>query len=242
MPTVRIEPKTKIWLKFSGVKFRLPVNPEELTVDSSAAADNFSIIGFGQIGIPQYRNLQKVSFKSFFPGNTNDPYTNAEAQRPKYYVDLLKAALENAEVGRLVIKRPGKDNLNIRAMIKSFKTTDKGGQLRDIDYQIELSEYRAYKPEKVVVKTKKKKTADGKEKVVKTAAKKKQRAVDTPVMRVGATVIANGTYCYDSYGSKPHGTAKNLTIEVKRIVPGREYPILIGSHGWIKESCLQIKS
>lgn len=51
MPTVRIEPKTKIWLKFSGVKFRLPVNPEELTVDSSAAADNFSIIGFGQIGI-----------------------------------------------------------------------------------------------------------------------------------------------------------------------------------------------
>ena len=60
-------------------------------------------------------------------------------------------------------------------------------------------------------------------------------------MRVGATVIANGTYCYDSYGSKPHGTAKNLKIKVKRIVPGRPYPILIGVYGWIKESNLQIK-
>ena len=61
-------------------------------------------------------------------------------------------------------------------------------------------------------------------------------------MRVGATVIANGTYCYSSNGSKPHGTANNLKTEVKRIVAGAAYPVLIGSYGWIKESDVQVKN
>ena len=242
MPSrVHIEPKAKIWLKFGGIKFRLPVNPKELTVDSSAPADTFSILGFGQIGIPQYRNLQKVTFQSFFPGSTDDPFTLIIAQKPKYYVDILRTALDEAQIGRLIIKRPGRLHLNIRVVVKSFKTTDTGGEPFDMPYSLELQEYRAFKPEKVVVKTKKV-VQNNTEKTKKVATKKKSRAVDNPVMRVGATVVANGTYCYDSYGSKPHGTAKNLTIEVKRIVPDRAYPILIGDYGWIKESCLQIKS
>ena len=241
MPTVRIEPKTKIWLKFNGQKFRLPVNPKELNVNEDASSDNFTILGFGQINIPQQRNLMKVTFSSFFPGNLNDPYTFAESKKPKYYVDIIQDAFDNVRIGRLIIKRPGRLHLNIRVTIKSFKTTDTGGEPLDMPYNIELSEYRSFKPEKVVIK-KKKVVENNSEKEKKVATKKKQRAVDTPVMRVGATVIANGTYCYDSYGSKPHGTAKNLTIQVKRIVPDRAYPILIGDYGWIKESCLQIKS
>ena len=59
-------------------------------------------------------------------------------------------------------------------------------------------------------------------------------------MRVGAIVIANGTYCNDSYGSKPHGTANNIQTTVNRIVAGRAFPILIGSYGWITEAQLQV--
>ena len=56
----------------------------------------------------------------------------------------------------------------------------------------------------------------------------------------GASVIANGVYCYDSGGGKPHGHANNLNTTVKRIVNGRPYPILIGSYGWTTASQLQI--
>lgn len=231
MATVRIEPKTKIWLKFGGIKFLLPVNPKEMEITRSAPSDRFMILGLGQIDIPQYSNLQKIKFDSFFPGTTLNPYTYAEAQKPKYYVDLLTKAMNEATIGRLVVKRPGKLNMNLRVTIKSFSTTDEGGDPLDLSYSIELSEYRKYKPEKIIIK-------NGTQK---TASTEKQRAVDNPVMRVGATVIANGPYYYDSYGSEPHGTAKNLQITVKRIVPGRAYPILIGTYGWIKESNLQIK-
>lgn len=233
MPTVRLEPKTKVWLKFNGVKFILPVNPPELEITASAPADRFMILGIGQIEIPQLSNLRRIKFDSFFPGNTNDPYTNAEAEKPKYYNDILMNALNQATVGRLIVKRPNKNNLNIRVTIATYTATDTGGEPQDLPYSIELLEYRSYKPEKVVIKTKNNTPT--------TASQAVQRAVDNPVMRVGATVIANGPYYYDSYGSEPHGTAKNLRITVKRIVPGRPYPILIGTHGWIKESNLQVK-
>jgi hypothetical protein len=60
------------------------------------------------------------------------------------------------------------------------------------------------------------------------------------VLRVGASVVVNGEYCYDSTGSKPHGTANNLSTTVTRIVSGAAYPVHVGSYGWVAESQLQI--
>ena len=235
MPLIRVSPTTKIWLKFNGVNFRLPVNPEEVAIDGSSPSDSFSIIGLGQIDIPQCSNLRKIKFKSFFPGTTDAPYVFSKSKNPKYYYELLKKAMDEAIVGRIKIHRANGLDLNCRVTIKSLNTTDAGGNPEDLGYEIQFMEYRAFKPYKVRLE----KDQTGK---VTTVSNQVQRDVETPVMRVGATVVANGTYCYDSYGSKPHGTAKNLVIQVKRIVPGRDYPILIGTHGWIKESCLQIKS
>jgi hypothetical protein len=234
---MKLEPSTKIWLKFSGNKFMIPVNPKEIDISRQAPPDNFDILGKGQIAVPQYRDLQVVKFKSFFPGDIDTPYTLDEAQNPKWYCKLLEKALENATVGRLVIKRPSGFNRNYRVILRKFNTTDTGGEPLDIPYEIELVEYRPYKAEKV--KVKKKKTKTGTKNV---AVKQKQRTADTPRMRVGAAVVANGTYCYTSNGDKPHGTANNLKTEVKRIVSGKAYPILIGSYGWMKESDLQVKS
>ena len=59
-------------------------------------------------------------------------------------------------------------------------------------------------------------------------------------MRVGASVVANGRYYYDSYGGRPYGTANSLSTTVTRIVSGNPYPIHIGHYGWVQESQLQI--
>ena len=64
--------------------------------------------------------------------------------------------------------------------------------------------------------------------------------METPVLRVGATVVVNGEYCYDSYGGKPHGIANNISTTVTRIVTGNPYPVHVGSYGWVQESQLQI--
>lgn len=232
---MKIEPTTKIWLKFEGQKFRLPVNPNEISITRQSPTDNFDILGYGQIAVPQYRDLCTYKFKSFFPGDKDNPYTFSGAHDHTWYCSKLEAAMNNASIGKFMVSRPGGFNTNVRVIIKKFAYTDKGGEPEDLNYELELLEYRPYKAEKVVIKKDKKKKK-------KKAVTKKQRDVETPKLRVGAKVVANGTYCYDSLGSKPHGKANNLKTEVKRIVKGRKYPILIGYYGWIKESDLQVKS
>lgn len=226
---MQIEPMTKIWLVFGGDKFLLPVNPSDIEINNTSPYETFKIVGSGQIGVPQFPDLTTVKFKSFLPGNPDNPYTSEDMRDITYYVTMFQEAMKEADVGRLVINRPSGWDMDMPVIIKSFKPSDKGGEPLDVNYSIELVEYRDYEPEKIVINQTKK-----------SANTKKKRAT-SKVMRVGATVVANGTYCYDSYGSKPHGNAKNIKTTVKRIVKGRAYPILIGSYGWIKESNLQIK-
>ena len=231
---MKIEPKTKIWIKFPTRKILLPVNPKEISITRSSSPDTFKIIGVGQIGIPQHPDLSSIKFESFFPG-VDGSYSIDGALRPKEYCDMFLDALNNAKVCRIIIKRPQGNKVNLRCVVRQFDTTDKGGEPLDMPYKLTLQEYRSYKPDKVVVKKKKKKNGKS------VAVKKKQRAVDTPKIRVGASVVANGPYYYTSLGNEPHGTANNLKTEIKRIVQGAEYPILIGAYGWTKESSLQVK-
>lgn len=227
---MQIEPSTKIWLNF-GTKFVLPVNPSNIEVNTNVPQDSFNILAKGQVTVPQFPDLMTFKFKSFFPGQI-EPFVSSEAYTPDYYIGQIENAMNNATVGRFTMNRPSGANIDCKCIVKSFKVTDNGGEPNDIYYQIELIEYKSYKPEKIVVKTAKKATIQKVE---------RPKSTVKAVMCVGAKVLANGVYCYDSYGSKPHGTANNLMTEVKRIVPGREYPILIGSYGWTKESNLIIK-
>ena len=227
---MQIEPSTKIWLNF-GTKFILPVNPSNIDIGEGSPSDTFSILGKGQIAVPQFPELRTFKFKSFFPGQI-EPFVSSEAYTPDYYIDQIESAINDVTIGRFTMNRPSGANVNCKCIVKSFKVTDNGGEPNDIYYQIELIEYKPYKPEKITINTQKKATIQKVE---------RPKSTIKPVMCVGAKVLANGVYCYDSYGSKPHGTANNLMTEVKRIVPGREYPILIGYYGWTKESNLIIK-
>lgn len=233
-----MEYSTKIWLTLSGVTLMFPVNPKELEVKRASDADEFDIVGKGQIAIPQYPDLKTYKFKSFFPGDRSAPYvmdTNMDIQE---CCDFINNAMDEASICKFVIYRPSGVMENTKAIIRNFTTTDNGGEPDDLYFSIEIQEYRTYKPDKVVVKKKKKKKA--KDKKTK-AVKKKQRTTETKKIRVGASVVVNGKYWYTSQGAKPYGTAKNLKTEIKRIVNGAKYPYLIGTYGWTDKLTIQVK-
>lgn len=162
---------------------------------------------------------------------------DADADDPEEYVKKIESAMRAKQKIRLIITRDRLYDTNMRCIVSEFETTDKGGEPRDIYYSITLREYRDYSPQTVSIITTP--TADQTASVAEATAEA-ERPVETPVMRVGATVIANGQYWYDSYGAKPFGTANNLQTTVSRIVDGNPYPILIGSYGWIRADQLQI--
>lgn len=225
-----IEPTTKVWLKTNAGLFLFPINPPKLELSRTAPQNKVYILGKGEVTKPKKPNLRIIKWSSFLPGDST-PYLGI-AQSPKEVVDIINDLMDSGEVCELIIKRKTGGDTSINVVVNAFSPSDNGGTPNDVDYSIEFTEWRDYAPTTIDITVKNNK-AKGK--------KQKQRKPEA-VLTVGAQVIANGKYYYDSYGSEPHGTANNLSTYIKRIVPGRDFPVLIGNNiGWIKESNLQVK-
>lgn len=227
-----VETTTKIWLTMKSGLYQFPMNPEKLEFPRTAPQDKFEIIGLGQITNPKSPNLRVIKWNSYFPREMT-AYTGA-AQTPQDFVDALNAAMESKEVCVLTVRRKTGGDSVLNVVISAFNPADVGGTPNDVDYSIEFTEWRDSSPITLDVTTDE----------AKPKAKKKKQRKQEPVLTVGAKVLANGKYFYDSYGSEPHGTANNKLTYVKRIVEGRAYPVLIGDKsplGWIKQSDIQIK-
>ena len=224
-----------IYLAFAGKKVKLPVNPEEIEIKNPTDHKTYDVIGVGEIVVPRKPSLKEVSWESFFPGDRQAVYVNGVAKSPSYYLKYFEKALKKKQICRLIITRSGGSDTNMKCIVSNFETKDKGGEPKDIYYSLDLQEYRSYAPKIVsILKT----PATGQASA--EASTETPRAVESPVLRVGAAVIVNGEYCYDSYGGRPHGTANNLSTTVTRIVSGNPYPVHVGSYGWVQESQLQI--
>lgn len=237
----RLDRGAVIYIKF-GRRLRIPVNPEEIEDSMENNDKTYTVLGVGQIAVLKRPKLREIKWQSFFPASDNDPWVNDSARDPETYVEALREAMEDREVGRLIISRAGLFDTNMRCTVASFTVTDKGGEPGDIYYEVEFREYRDYSPQTVSILTTTPTTATGpaSDPTLVNATAEGERPVETPVMRVGASVIANGSYWYTSEGSEPHGTANNLSATVRRIVDGAAYPILINDLGWVQASQLQI--
>lgn len=223
---------TKIYIRF-GRRLLIPVNPEELNIRHPSQNERYHVLGKGEIVVPRAPGLTEVSWESYFPAETDDPFTQGGTSA-KSLVQAIKKAKKAGRIGRLVITRAGLLDTNLRCIIEDFETIDKGGEPDDIYYSITLLEYRSYEASTVVI------AQPATEEAPAQAVEEAERPVETPVLRVGAQVVANGKYWYDSYGSKPYGTANNLSTTVTRIHDGNEYPVHIGHYGWLKADQLQI--
>ena len=233
----------KFFADIGGDTIEFPVNPKEYTISYPADHKTYDILDIGEIIVPRLPSLMEVSWDSYFPGNSDDPLIYGhDWMEPGDYVEAIKDAMDNQEICDLVISRYNAGgsrmyDTNISAVIADFETTEKGGEAGDVYYKIKFKEYRNYVPIQIPLQ-------DNNNTDSPSNSENSQRA-ESPVLelRVGAPVIANGTYYSSSYGDKPTGTANNLSTVVSRIIPdaSRPYPILIGgSRGWIKADQLQV--
>ena len=233
----------KFFADIGGDTIEFPVNPKEYTISYPADHKTYDILDIGEIIVPRLPSLMEVSWDSYFPGNSDDPLIYGhDWMEPGDYVEAIKDAMDNQEICDLVISRYNAGgsrmyDTNISAVIADFETTEKGGEAGDVYYKIKFKEYRNYAPIKIPLENNNNTDSS-------STSDNSQRA-ESPALelRVGAAVIANGTYYSSSYGDKPTGTANNLSTVVSRIIPdaSRPYPILIGgSRGWIKADPLQV--
>ena len=127
----------------------IPINPEEVTLTFNGRTETVDIIGLGEALIVKNRELQRVSWSSFFPADNklvevvtgiNNYIANPDrtSHEIKWHIAQMKP------VKLMIVKTD--DNgiaapqLNQEFFITKFTQKDKGGEVGDIYYDIEFTE------------------------------------------------------------------------------------------------------
>lgn len=237
-----------ITIKTTKQSVTLPVNPTEVTIGLEGEQSTYNLIGIGEVIIPRRRKLINLSISSFFPRMEYLPLTVGDAwYKPQDYVTFFDSLLTNCTVFRVIIDRyevtTGFNPKSFNAILKSFSTTDKGGEPGDVYYEIQLSEYRDTAPQSV------EKIGENEETAVLTV--KTNRTVPEDEFCVGDPIIINGPVyetddepekVIDKKTTQGVSIANHVNATITRILPPSMLPgydrVFVREVGWVsKLSC-----
>jgi len=216
----------QFYLTIDSKRYMLPVNPSEIRVRDGSNNDVSEVVKLGEINQLGVRSLTETSITCFFPADYSRPYVSKGSTElsPKGWVKLLLDAKNSNKTVRLIVTDT---DINLLMSIEDFEHSyvDSTG---DVEYTIDLKEYREYAAKYVKTVAKK----------VSTAKKVATQPVSTAAITIGCTVIVNGRLHRDSYGTGPGRTEVNATRKVNFIKLGRSHPYHVtmldgGWRGWV---------
>ncbi len=251
----------------SATPLVLPVNPETLELTTQSDITTTEVVKLGEVAIPKGAKLSSLTIESFFPYKQDNNIFDVASKVANAVGSLLPAGVTTGlnifssftadkyyryfqqlqRVGapvRLVISECGVNmDVIVESIEKKYITCDK-----DMWYTLQLREWRDPTPTSLGMKlisgliTGITTTAvdmigsGGTTKVASPAPPRQKKG-----LAVGDTVIVNGTYCYDSFGSKPYGTFKEFRGKISHMASNskatHKYHITTpdgGWRGWVK--------
>ena len=239
-----IEIPIKFFFEVEGVAFQLPVNPEKIAITTQGSNQVKEIVKLGDINILREKKLKTLDIESFFPA-TVAPYveTKMNLLSPETHKKLFNTLQESKLPCKLVISGL---NVSMQVSIESFSWEMRAAD-PDVYYKLSLKEYRPYGIKKLTSTTQQNPTTTTPVLTTPIGLNSNTSRPKTG-FAVGDTVVANGKYWYDSYGSEPFGNFKNFTGKISKIVNdktrGYGYHITTpdgGWRGWVSASQLSHK-
>ena len=230
----------RFFFEYNNQVVQLPVNPEEIMINSSGNNKTEEIIKLGEINLLRQKKLEALVIESFLPNDADAPYvlTKGKFEKPQYYIDFFENIRKEKKPFRFIISDT---KINMLAAIEDLEYGMKAAD-DDIHYSLNIKEYRPFSSK--VVKITLPATKAEPAKVTPPPATERPKTG----FAIGDTVIVDGKYWYTSYGDNPHGTFKNFTGKISHIVAdkNRKYRYHIttpsgGYRGWVDESQIKHK-
>jgi len=125
----------------TGRAVHFPVNPEEIRIQADTQSDTFRVLDLGEISLPRGRRATRYSWPGFLPGaaRAGQPYMAFWRPPKDILFDLETWHGENARLRFMVTET----EINKDVYIESLRHTwGKGSAFGDLEYEIELVEYR----------------------------------------------------------------------------------------------------
>lgn len=133
-----------IYFDSDNVQYRLPVNPEEISMESGQEIHEYDILKLGKVTVPGNEELAVYSFDFELPGK---PYNYVETRGgfvlPEVYFKLFKKHRENKKPIRF-ISNNGSVTVSELVTVESFRQVEKAGEDGDYYCSISLKQYKPY--------------------------------------------------------------------------------------------------
>lgn len=131
----------EIYIKQGTKIFRLPVVPPSYEIESGADNQTETVNRLGEVNLIGKRTLKAVNISSLFPAHNYSFCKYANLLTPAESVDLIED-MKNSGAVQLIMT--GSKNVNKMFTIDNFTWGEDDGS-KDINYTIELKEYRYLK-------------------------------------------------------------------------------------------------
>lgn len=139
--------------------FILPVLPEKIEMDEGGDNKTYNIINLGEVNVINVPKLTKISFESYFPSNRG-PYVSTEKLfTPSFYIKKIQEWRKKCIKVRFIFTGGPLDSVfntslevNNIFSIENFKYEERGGEVGDIYYSLELKKFKNYAARKVDIK------------------------------------------------------------------------------------------
>jgi len=145
---------TEIWLNDindTAKNFRLPVNPESISVRRDKPIETVSLLRIGEVDFTEGTKIAEISFESFFPAkeSTPPPYVEySDYQAPRDSVAMFDEWVRGKFPLRFIVADSEVKLTNLIVIVSSFEYRFEGGQPDDIYYTVNLREWREVKVRK----------------------------------------------------------------------------------------------
>lgn len=164
----------------AGRELPIPVLPEKLKVTSPGKNKSDAVLGLGEVLLLRKKGLRSLAWESFFPARPA-PYVTggmtAAVPAPMELVKAIQVARDTLEPLEFLLLGADLD-MNTKVGVGDFSYEERGGEVGDIYYSIELTEWKNHSARRL--------TPSGGE--VKT------KAVEAPVERSGTPGAAPRSY------------------------------------------------
>lgn len=128
--------------------FRLPINPEIVTVTATGDGEQFTIAKVGTVNVPKDAKLDEFSIESYFPAMPTH-YSTTDFRKPEFYINWLRKWKDSKQPIRYIYDG-GSFPINELVTIEEFVYDESSGS-GDVKFTLELLKYVPFAPAKLKV-------------------------------------------------------------------------------------------
>ena len=132
-----------VYLKISGKKYKLPVNPEEIKKTQKLNVEKYQVLHSGQVCVPKYAELWSYDFSCELPHQEMHYMEPGGRADPDRYIRAITKTQKNKKPIQLIYSNGETDDESVKVLVESCTITEKAGEEGDKYLSLSFLQYKA---------------------------------------------------------------------------------------------------